>query len=371
MASGPARRAKQGGTAEIHGWDVVLEVPTVFVLPFAGRGRGAGRELQPDRTTWLSPNPGSPGMSVTMGGMPLEIEEGPRLSRRRFLGCGCGTLLAAVATCGPGPLYATQVEPRWIEVVRLAVPLPGLSEALDGFTIAQLSDLHLGPYVPLDHVRRSVDITNDLGADLIVLTGDFVYGSARYSAACAEQLARLEARYGVYAVLGNHDMWTSPRQVTESLIEAGITVLRDDRQLLEVGSAHLWLLGVKDTGYAGRSWGDLQAMWQEGSEALAASMEEIPADEPRLLLVHNPDFVEMLPEGRIDLALCGHTHGGQVRLPFWGAPVVPSCFGEKYASGLVEAPTTRVYVNRGIGLIPPPVRFNCRPEVTWLQLRRG
>jgi predicted MPP superfamily phosphohydrolase len=98
-------------------------------------------------------------------------------------------------------------------------------------------------------------------------------------------------------------------------------------------------------------------------------LKDVPVDEPRLLLVHNPDFTEMLPEGRIDLALCGHTHGGQVRVPFLGAPVVPSFFGNKYASGLVQGPKTQVYVNRGIGLIAPPVRLNCRPEVTLLRLR--
>jgi predicted MPP superfamily phosphohydrolase len=304
-------------------------------------------------------------------GMRPETTEGRRLCRRRFLKLGCGALLGGAATCVLGPAYGTQVEPRWIEVTRPTVLLPALPESLDGFTIAQLSDLHLGPYVSAEHVHRSVEIANDLGADLIVVTGDFVYGAASYSIACAQELASLRARYGVYAVLGNHDIWTSPRQITENLIQAGITVLRNDRQLLEVGNGRLWLLGIKDTGYTGGPFGDFRAMWQESHDALAAQLEGIPADEPRLLLVHNPDFVEMLPDGRIDLALCGHTHGGQVRLPFLGAPVVPSCFGQKYAGGLVRGPTTPVYVNRGIGLIPPPVRFNCRPEVTLLRLRRG
>jgi len=278
-------------------------------------------------------------------------------------------VLASAATCASGPVYATQVEPRWIEVVRVDVPLPGWPEALDGFTIAQLSDVHLGPYVSIEHLRRGVEMANDLRADLIVLSGDFVYGSADYSAACARELSALQARYGLFAVLGNHDIWTGPRPVTENLIAAGITVLRDDLQLLEIGDARLWLLGIKDTGYTGGSFSDFQAMWRGGHDELAAMLEAIPPDEPRLLLVHNPDFVEMLPPGRIDLALCGHTHGGQVRLPLIGAPVVPSCFGQKYAGGLVRAPSTWVYVNRGLGLIPPPVRVNCRPEVTLLRLR--
>lgn len=302
--------------------------------------------------------------------MPGGNQKSPRLSRRVFLKLGCGTLLGGAAMGGVGPVYATLVEPHWIQVTRLDVPLSGLPEVLDGFTIVQLSDLHLGPFVSAETVRRSVEIANDLGADLIVLTGDFVYRSASYSAACARELASLQAPYGVYAVLGNHDNWTDADQVADDLAGSGIVVLRNERRALKVGDIYLWLLGIEDTGYTGGFFGDFQAMWQKARDALALLLRGIPADEPRLLLVHNPDFTEMLPEGRIDLALCGHTHGGQVRLPFIGAPVVPSCFGQKYAGGLVQGPSTLVYVNRGIGLTVLPVRFNCRPEVTRLRLRR-
>jgi len=293
------------------------------------------------------------------------------LSRRRFLKVGCGALLGGAVTSALGPIYVTQIEPRWVEVTQVDIHLPELAGPLDGFTIAQLSDLHLGPYVSAQDVRRSVQIANELDADLVALTGDFVYRSADYSVACAQELASLEAKYGIYAVLGNHDMWTDPRQVTENLIGAGITVLRNDRQVLDVGSARLWLLGIKDTGYTGGPWDEFRVEWQETCDALATLLVDIPANEPRLLLVHNPDFTEMLPEGRIDLAVCGHTHGGQVRLPFIGAPIVPSCFGQKYTSGLVQGPSTLVYINRGIGVIAPPVRFNCRPEVTLLRLRKS
>jgi len=302
--------------------------------------------------------------------MPRE-KKAQRISRRRFLRLGCGVLVGGAATCALGPVYATQVEPRWIEVTRLDVPLPGLPEALDRFTITQLSDLHLGPHVSGGDVRRSVEIANGLGADLIVLTGDFVYRSAGYSAACAQELASLRARYGVYAVLGNHDVWTDADEVAGNLAGAGVVVLRNERRALEVGDTRLWLLGIEDTGHTGGFFGDFRVIWREAADALAALLEGIAAKEPRLLLVHNPDFTEMLPEGRVDLAVCGHTHGGQVRLPFIGAPVVPSCFGQKYVSGLVQGPSTLVYVNRGIGLIAPPVRFNCRPEITRLRLRRA
>jgi predicted MPP superfamily phosphohydrolase len=263
------------------------------------------------------------------------------------------------------------VEPSWIEVTEVDVRLPGLPDPLSPLTIAQLSDFHVGPYVSAEDVRHSVGMANALGADLAVLTGDFVYRSARYSTACAQELGVLRARHGVFAVLGNHDIWTDADQVATNLSNAGIRVLRNEGLPLALGGTDLWLLGIEDTGYAGGSFSDFRAIGQKAAGELALILETIPADAPRLLLVHNPDFTEMLPEGRIDLVLCGHTHGGQVRVPLLGPPVVPSCFGQKYASGLVAGPRTIVYVNRGIGLIPPPIRFNCRPEITMFRLTTG
>ena len=300
-----------------------------------------------------------------------EVPVNRGVTRRGFLRAGCGLVFGGAASCLFGSLYSTQVEPSWIEVTELDVRLPGLPDPLSPLTIAQLSDFHLGPYVSAEDVRRSVGMANALGADLVVLTGDFVYRSAGYSAACAQELAALYARRGVYAALGNHDVWTDADQVATNLSNAGIRVLRNERLPLTLGDTDLWLLGIEDTGYAGGSFSDFRAIWQPAADDLALMLEAIPADAPRLLLVHNPDFTEMLPEGRIDLVLCGHTHGGQVRLPLLGPPVVPSCFGQKYASGLVAGPRTNVYVNRGIGLIPPPIRFNCRPEITMFRLTTG
>jgi len=276
-----------------------------------------------------------------------------------------------MASAAGGALYSTRLEPFWIEIREVEVRLPGLPPSLDSLTMAQLSDFHLGPYVGAQDVRRSVEMTNALGADLVVLTGDFVYQSAAYSAACARELAALRARYGAFAVLGNHDIWTDADQVAVNLSNAGIRVLRNEGLPLSIGSAALWLVGVEDTGLLGSAFGDFRAFWQPRADALAQILATIPGDAPRILLVHNPDFSEMLPEGRVDLALCGHTHGGQVRLPLLGPPIVPSCFGQKYAGGLVMGPRTTVYVNRGIGVIAPPVRFNCRPEITLLRLAAG
>jgi len=294
------------------------------------------------------------------------------LSRRSFLKLSIGGILSGAAFSLLSGLYALRIEPRWVEVTRPGIPLRRLPKALDGFTIAQLSDIHVGPYVSPQDVRMAIQMVNALKPHLIVITGDFVYHSARYSAACAQELASLKAPYGVYAVLGNHDVWTDVDEVVRNLRSAGVKVLRDEAQAVEVNGSRLWLLGAEDTGFTGfmgASFGDFRAMWQETADALARLLNEMPPGEPKVLLVHNPDFTEMVPPGEVDLALCGHTHGGQVRLPFIGAPIVPSCFGQKYAAGLVDNGRTLVYINRGLGIIYPPVRFNCRPEITLLVLR--
>ena len=296
------------------------------------------------------------------------------LSRRRFLK---GLLGGALAVSLP-PLYATQVEPEWLAVLHTSITLLNLPPAWDGLTLVQLSDVHLGSGIELDTVRRAVALANAAAPDLVVLTGDFVTGDARHSREVAAALAELRSSYGSYAILGNHDIWADADEVAANLEDEGIFVLRDQRVALERDGAHLWLLGIEDTGYTAfsspGSRGDraaFQAAWAPASDSLAGLLGDIPPDEPRLLLVHNPDFTEMLPEGRVDLALCGHTHGGQVQLPLVGAPFVPSCWGQKFIEGWVQGATTPVYVNRGLGTTGLALRFNCRPEVTVLRVESG
>ena len=296
-------------------------------------------------------------------------------TRRAFLKIALG----GIGTVALGPVYATQIEPRWLEVVRLVISIPHLPLALDGLTVVQLSDLHLGPYVSVEQVRRSVALANALRPNLTVLTGDFVYRSADYSPACAQGLAALRAPLGVYAVLGNHDVWTGADVVAGNLEQAGIVVLRDQHRALTVEGDHLWLIGIEDSGITGMSGlfpgsispGDFRQLHREKAQALGTMLEETPPGDCRLLLVHNPDFVGLLPEGQVDLVLSGHTHGGQVCLPGLGALFVPSVYGRRFVAGLVEVAGIKVYINRGIGLIAPPVRFLARPEVTAITLRRA
>jgi predicted MPP superfamily phosphohydrolase len=275
---------------------------------------------------------------------------------------------AGLSTACLGSAYTTLVEPGWLQRTATSIRLPRLPSALDGLSVALLSDLHVGPHVSPAQVRRAVTITNGSGPDVIIVAGDFVSQSASHSNACAVELAALRAPHGVFAVLGNHDVWTDADAVAANVSAAGLHVLRDERVPIETNGSRLWLLGIEDTGYMGGGFDTFRARWAGAEARLRELLTAIPPGEPCLLLVHNPDFTEMAAPGEVDLALCGHTHGGQVRLPFVGPPVVPSCFGAKYAAGLVQGPGTLVYVTRGVGLIAPRVRFNCRPEVSLLRL---
>ena len=270
---------------------------------------------------------------------------------------GAGLVLAAAGGTSIG--YALAIEPDWLVVEKVTVPLTDLPPALDGLRVVQLSDLHWGPYTGHKEISAAVDQANRLSGDLIVLTGDYVLSSAAYAAPCAVELGKLRAPLGVYAIPGNHDYWTDIDIVMGHLTASRLTILRNRSQRLMVGDTALWLTGIDDV--------------MERHHDPEAALEAVPVDDPVLLLVHEPDFadeVARLPH-RILLQLSGHSHGGQVNLPIVGPPVLP-WLGTKYPSGLqtVRDSTLLVYTNRGVGLIAPPLRFNCRPEVAQLTLVR-
>lgn len=279
-------------------------------------------------------------------------------SRRAFLGniLRTGAGLGALSALGVG--YTFDGEPGWLAVERVPVSIRDLPEALDGVTIAQLSDLHASSVVRPNHITQTVAVTNQQRPDLIVLTGDYVTDELEFIPIVARAIAALSAPLGIYAVLGNHDYWIgAPDRVTAALEDVGVTVLRNTHQQLTVRNSAIWLAGVDD-------------VWEEQAD-IDAALQGIPDNAFRLLLAHEPDFADVAARHNVQLQLSGHTHGGQVRLPLLGALALPP-LGQRYPIGLQRVPesTTQVYTNRGIGLIKPSVRLNCRPEVTVLTLRR-
>lgn len=277
------------------------------------------------------------------------------LDRRKFIKLSA----ASVATVGLGGLGFSFARRYNVEVSRLEVKLARLPAEFNGLTIAQMSDIHHGPFTGLDYISHCVGIVNDLKTDVIALTGDFIFGGERYIEPCAEALSPLRARAGVYAVLGNHDYYHSAGRVARALRRAGFTVLVDGQERFERGGAQLWLLGLDDLYY--------------GQWDLNRVMRRLPEGEAKVVLAHNPDFIEKFAEQekRVDFILSGHTHGGQVRIPVIGAPHVPSEYGQQYAIGLNHKGPMQVYTTRGIGTVGPPVRFDCPPEIVLHTLRRA
>lgn len=281
-------------------------------------------------------------------------------TRRRFL------LTGACAGAGLA-IYSGEIERHWIETTRRDVFLPGLPRAFDGFRIAQLSDIHLDDYTEPFLLRDAVKQINRMNPDAVFLTGDFVtHGLVpkRFEIGTAWQCANLLNQIQCpnrYGVLGNHDVVVGSQEVTKALTANSITMLVNEYVPIERGGARFWLAGLDDP-VAGRP---------NPEKTIPESIRNIP-DEPIVLLAHAPDYADdllKLPSGKaVSLMLAGHSHGGQIRLPWIGPMNLPE-MGRKYVEGWFRLQNLQLYVNRGLGTVIVPFRFDCPPEITLLTLR--
>lgn len=276
------------------------------------------------------------------------------MKRRTFLKSLVGLALSSGAACAGSALYARRVETTWLDIVHLQLPIKNLAPGLEGLKIVQLSDLHLYPHTQLEYVQDVIAAARQLQPDLVALTGDYVLADAEAIFDLAPALTAINPRYGFFAVLGNHDLWTNERIVQRGLEKAGIRLLKNEGLSLRLGRDLLYIAGVDD-GWSGRP-------------DLALAMALHPGHAPTLLLAHEPDLADRFArDERISIQLSGHTHGGQVRLPGYGALVLPR-LGRKYDLGLYQVGSMWLYTNRGVGVIGPPIRLNCRPELTEIML---
>jgi len=285
------------------------------------------------------------------------------ISRRRLL-VGSGRALAA---SGVGlSAYGVLAQSRRFEVTRRQVPIKGLHPALNGLRIVHLTDLHHSRWTSVGWIRQIVETANGLSPDVVALTGDYVYRGLQYVHPAAIELSKLRPRIATLGVMGNHDWWQNGELTKWAYAKEGVPLIDNarrfitpDRKLVESSKTGLCVAGVGDL------WDDVCLY----DDALGG----VPGGVPRLLLSHNPDVAEepgFLASGhRVDLMLCGHTHGGQIRLPGIGTPVTNSRFGQKYAKGLVEGPVCPVYVSRGLGMTAMPIRIGVRPEIALIELR--
>lgn len=263
---------------------------------------------------------------------------------------------AGAAAAGAVGAYSLLVEPFWLELTRPRIHVRGLPPALEGFRIALLTDMHAGAGTPLWLIRRACRMAMREQPDLIALTGDFAADDAPDFGESIGALAGLDAPYGVYAVPGNHDFAVGieswHRQIGAHPV---IQDLTNRARTLDVDGARFCVAGVDDLA--------------EGSPTLA----RLPPPEERdftLVLAHEPSQAERARRGydAVDLIVSGHTHGGQVRLPWVGALANPARAPSLYEEGLRRRPWTQVYTSRGVGTVHLPIRFLCRPEVAVLQL---
>jgi predicted MPP superfamily phosphohydrolase len=243
-------------------------------------------------------------------------------------------------------------EPFMLAIERQEIYLRRLPAGLHGLRLVHLSDFHYGPLTDSKHLERAVKAANDLRPDVIVLTGDYISQDRIYAAPCAELVGRLRARFGVYAVLGNHDHWTDAALIADLFQAEGIKVLVNEGLRLDLKGESFWLAGVDDT--------------MVGLEDLPLALAGSSDDEMKLLLAHNPIILRRAARAGVDLVLSGHTHGGQVTLrPEKNRSGRPR---RRLLRGLGRRGNTQIYVTRGLGTVVLPIRYGCPPEVSVLEL---
>jgi uncharacterized protein len=243
-----------------------------------------------------------------------------------------------------------------IEVTRHDVLIDDLPPNFDGYRIAFLTDTHVASFVRRDFYREIVAQVRQFDPDVILLGGDYVTWNRHIPLMANVLIGELHARDGIFAILGNHDYWAGADEVVAAMTARGVRFITNRSVMLARGGETLPLVGIDEV--------------YRGTPDVARAFEGIDPDGPCIAVSHHPDIIDLLAGRRIDLLVCGHTHGGQIRFPFFGSVVVPSRHEDEYAQGFHRVGRVLMYVSRGIGAIPP-LRILCPPEIATFTLRRG
>ncbi|MEZ4668187.1 MAG: metallophosphoesterase [Anaerolineae bacterium] len=282
----------------------------------------------------------------------------PVISRRRFLKISLFSALTTAFAGVAGYGYANDIEPDQIEIVNLELRLPRLAPAFDGYRLVQFSDIHMGTGMTPERLARIVEMVNAQQPDAIAITGDFVTQGdvSMLAQGLVDPLSQLKAKDIVVAILGNHDHWTDPVFVRQIISDSGLLNISNGVFTIQRGADSLHLAGVDD--------------YWERKDRLDDVLAELPAEGCAVLLAHEPDYADIsAATGRFDLQISGHSHGGQVRIPFLNRPIIVPRYSLRYPVGQYQVGSMIQYTNRGVGTIAPTIRFNCRPEITVYTLR--
>ena len=304
-------------------------------------------------------------------------------SRRHFFHAA-GVVAGAVPFVSAA--YGFTEERFRYQIREIEIPMANFPRALDGLRITQLSDIHIGSYMPASQVRRAVGMANELGGDIVVVTGDFLTARGDPLEDCVAELSRLRSPLGIWGCNGNHEMYAAAEQTSAELFHKhGMKLLRQENAEVRWQGTSFNLIGV-----------DYQRqldVWQNHPPMLSRVESLVRRDIPNILLSHNPNSFPRAAELGIELSLAGHTHGGQVRVEILDHRWNPARFLTPYVAGAYYRPlyssshlsdeqvfsppgiqqlaTSTIYVNRGLGTIGAPVRLGVPPEITLITLRRA
>ncbi|MBC7795669.1 MAG: metallophosphoesterase [Pyrinomonadaceae bacterium] len=244
-------------------------------------------------------------------------------------------------------------ESQTLTIERQTIFIDRLPPELDGLRVVQLSDVHHSPYTDVAQIERVVELANELKPDLAVLTGDYVSHEIEYIKPVAEILNKLKTNLGIFAVLGNHDNETSTEETLKEFAATNIKMLVNEGLRITKENASLWLGGVDDV--------------NTGDADIAKALNGASENEIKILLCHNPAILRRAANAKIDLVVSGHTHGGQINLRSKTLDaLIPT---KRRASGLNRRGSTQIYISRGIGTVVLPIRYQCPPEISLLELR--
>ncbi|MHC0038621.1 metallophosphoesterase [Pseudoneobacillus sp. C159] len=285
-----------------------------------------------------------------------------KVSRRSFLKRTIGTLLTFFGAGYGGYFYANQIEPRSLEVNSLTIEHSDIPKSFDGLRILQFSDTHLGFHYDLNQFKELMLKINQLKPDIILFTGDLMDAPNEYPFAddIIPHLKNLSAPFGKYAIYGNHDHGGYGSKIYRSIMELSDfdLLLNQSRQVKMVDNSSISLIGIDDA--------------MLGKPNYREALKNVPNHHYKILLSHAPDLADDSVELGVQLQLSGHSHGGQIKLPFIGALITPP-FAKKYHEGIYEISHLEkqltLYVNRGIGTTRMPFRFLSKPELTIFTLK--
>ncbi len=289
----------------------------------------------------------------------LSIDAG----RRIFMKVMTSSVVLPLAGCS---VYGAYVERDKVEVREEELFYKDLPEDLDGFIITQISDIHAGPFMDGFRLKGFVDKMNTLESDIIVITGDIINWGSIFIRESIGVLSGLKAKKGIFAVLGNHDFYGDLKDLCNQLEKSGVSVLRNRHEKIynDDRSAFFYLAGIDDP----------RGSWYLNDDFpfIKDTLKSVPKHGFKVLLSHRPNVFDLAAKQGVHLTLAGHTHGGQIILPsVSGHGLSLASIAYMYDYGLYQKENSFLYVNKGLGVVGPPVRVNCPREITRIVLRTG